>query len=101
MRVPLDLHAVASGGSAAFAAATPIRIRELLALAVREVIGERAQRDIFLRSIHRTLAGFAAGDFAVDINGRRYADADAVVVCESVAAVRFFAVRRTRAGAER
>jgi hypothetical protein len=94
VRVPLDLHAVATDGSAAFALATPLRVRELLALAVREAIGSRAPYDKFVRSVHRTLAGLAQGDFIVSINGRRFVDADAVVVCEGIADVRFFLTQR-------
>jgi hypothetical protein len=94
VRIPLDLHAVASNGSAAFALVTPLRVRDLLALAVREAIGARAPHDKFVRSIHRTLAGIAAGDFTVDINGRTYGDVEAVVVCEGTADVRFFVERR-------
>ncbi|HEY1977917.1 MAG TPA: hypothetical protein VGG89_15295 [Candidatus Baltobacteraceae bacterium] len=94
VRVPLDLHAVAADGSAAFALATPLRVRELLALAVREAIGSRAPSDKFMRSVHRTLAGLARGDFIVDINGRSFVDADAVVVCEGSADVRFFLTQR-------
>lgn len=94
VRVPLDLHAVATDGSAAFALATPLRVRELLALAVREAIGSRAPYDKFLRSVHRTLAGLARGDFIVNINGRSFVDADAVVVCEGTADVRFFLTQR-------
>lgn len=94
VRVPLDLHAVAADGSAAFALATPLRVRELLALAVREAIGSRAPDDKFMRSVHRTLAGLDRGDFIVDINGRSFFDADAVVVCEGTADVRFFLTQR-------
>ena len=90
VRVPLDLHAVASCGSIAFALATPLQVRALVALAVREVLGVRAPRDKVVRSMHRTLAGLIAGDFTVDINGRTFADPDTVVMCESVADVRFF-----------
>lgn len=90
----MDLHAVAADGSAAFALATPLRVRELLALAVREAIGSRAPSDKFMRSVHRTLAGLARGDFIVDINGRSFVDADAVVVCEGSADVRFFLTQR-------
>ena len=99
VRVPLDLHAVAADGSAAFAFATPLRVRELLALAVREAIGSRAPHDKFLRSVHRTLAGLVKGDFIVDIDGRSFVDPDAVVVCEGSADVRFFL--RQRAGVRR
>ena len=101
VRVPLDLHAVAAEGAAAFALATPLRVRELLALAVREAIGMRAPHDKFARSMHRTLAGLADGDFTVDINGRTFADAEAIVVCEGTADVRFFLSQRRRAGARR
>jgi hypothetical protein len=98
VRVPLDLHAVAADGSAAFAFATPLRVRELIAMAVREAIGMRAPHDKFLRSIARTLAGLAQGDFTVDINGRRFADPEAVVVCAGTVDVRFFVGRRHHAG---
>ena len=94
MRVPLDLHAVASSGSAAFALVTPLRVRDLLAMAVREAIGARAPQDKFFRSMHRTLAGVTAGDFTVDIDGRTFADVEAVVVCEGTAQVRFFVERQ-------
>jgi hypothetical protein len=94
VRVPLDLHAVACGGSAAFALVTPLRVRDLLALAVREAIGARAPQDKFYRSMHRTLAGVAAGDFTVDIDGRTFGDVETVVVCEGTADVRFFVERR-------
>ena len=100
IRVPLDLHAVAAGGSAAFALATPLRVRDLLALAVREVIGVRAPHDKFERSMVRTLAGLAAGDFVVDIDGRSFADGNTVVMCEGSVAVRFFIKRGKRAGLE-
>ena len=100
VRVPLDLHSVASVGCAAFALATPLRVRELLALAVREAIGTRAPHDKFMRSMHRTVAGLEAGDFTVDIDGRSFADADAVIVCEGVARVRFFLRSRNSADVE-
>jgi hypothetical protein len=100
VRVPLDLHAVSSAGSAAFALATPLRVRELLAMAVREAIGARAPADKYQRSLSRTLDGFAAGDFTVDIDGRHFSDGDAVVMCEGTAMVRFFLGRGTPAGLE-
>lgn len=90
VRVPLDLHAVALSGSGAFALATPVRVRDLVGLAVREAIGARAPHDKQLRSVAATLAGLAAGRFTMDVNGRRYADADDVVVCEGELQVRFF-----------
>jgi hypothetical protein len=97
VKVPLDLHAVAIGGSGAFALATPLRIRDLLKFAVREALGARAPHDKFSRSVHRTLSGLAAGDFIVDVDGRGFADADAIVVCEGTADVRFFLSHRRRA----
>jgi hypothetical protein len=97
VRIPLDLHAVAADGSAAFALATPLRVRELLALAVREAIGARAPHDKFLRSMRRTLAGLADGDFTLDVDGRSFSDAEAVIVCGGTADVRFFVGRRRRA----
>ncbi len=100
VRVPLDLHAVASGGSAAFALATPLRVRDLLALAVREAIGARAPYDKFQRSVRRTLAGLAAGDFTIDVNGRHFSDAESVIVCDGTVNVRFFAARSRGAGLE-
>lgn len=96
VKVPLDLRAVAAGGSSAFALATPLRVRDLIAYAVREAIGSRAPHDKFLRSIHRTLAGLAAGDFTIQVDGRPFADPDAVVVCEGLADVRFFLTKRRR-----
>jgi hypothetical protein len=101
VKVPLDLHAVAVGGSGAFALATPLRIRDLLNFAVREALGTRAPYDKFVRSIHRTLAGLAAGDFLVDVNGRCFADADAIVVCEGTADIRFFLTARRRTSLRR
>lgn len=103
VRVPLDLHAVSTCGSAVFAFATPLRVRDLLALAVREAIGPRAPHDKFQRSMVRTLAGLAKGDFTLDIDGRRFVDSESVVVCEGSVCVRFFATPRNcprRAGLE-
>ena len=91
VRVPLDLHAVSANGSGAFALATPLRVRDLLSLAVREAIGSRAPHDKFLRSLRATLNGLSSGRFTVHINGRAFDDADEVVVCRDVADVRFFA----------
>lgn len=85
----------------AFALATPLRVCELLALAVRETIGPRAPQDKFLRSMRRTLAGLDSGDYTVDINGRTFTDANAVIVCEGTVDVRFFLNRRrSRTGIE-
>ena len=94
VRVPLDIHAVASNGSGAFALATPLRVRDLVSLAVREAIGSRAPADKFARSLRTTLHGLSAGRFTVDIDGRLFDDAEAVVVCGEIADVRFFTPAR-------
>lgn len=94
VRVPLDLHAVTCNGSGAFALATPVRVRDLVTLAVREAIGARAPADKFARNVRTTLHGLSAGRFTVDIDGRLFDDADSVVVCSEVANVRFFVPAR-------
>ncbi len=90
VRVPLDIHAVACTGSGAFALATPIRVRDLVSLAVREAIGARAPQDKFARTLRTTLLGLSSGRFTVDIGGRHFQDADEVVVCGDVVDVRFY-----------
>lgn len=90
VRVPLDLHAVACSGSGAFALATPVRVQDVVSLAVREAIGARAPQDTFARSLRATLAGLSTGRFTIDINGRLFHDADDVVVCGETVDVRFF-----------
>ncbi len=88
--VPIDLDAVVLGDSAAFALATPLRVRSLISMAVQQVLGPRAPQDKRDRTLASTLAGIANGSFVVDINGRRYTRADEVVVCAGVATLRFF-----------
>ncbi|MEO6913735.1 MAG: hypothetical protein ABI182_06940 [Candidatus Baltobacteraceae bacterium] len=90
VQVPLDLHAVAANGSAAFALATPLRVATLVAMAVKEVIGSRAPHDKFQRSLKTTLAGLADGRYRVVIDGRIFQTSEAVVVCAGIADVRFF-----------
>ena len=94
MRVPLDIHAVSANGSGAFALATPVRVADLVMLAVREAIGTRAPHDKFVRSLRSTLSGLAGGRFFVDIDGRRFTDVDDVVMCGATARVRFFVPSR-------
>ncbi len=94
VRVPLDIHAVACSGSGAFALATPVRVRDLLSLAVREAIGTRAPDDKFTRNLRTTLLGLSAGRFTVEIDGRFFSDADSIVVCGEVADVRFYIAAR-------
>jgi len=88
--VPIDVGTVAATDSCAFALATPVRIDRLLVLAVCEALGGRAPQDKRARSIAATLAGFAAGEFVVDVDGRIYRRPDAVVMCEQFATLRFF-----------
>jgi hypothetical protein len=90
VRVPLDLHAVTCSRSGAFALATPLRVRDLVSLAVREAIGARAPADKFARNLRTTLLGLSSGRFSVDINGRHFHDPEEVVVCGEIADVRFF-----------
>jgi hypothetical protein len=71
-----------------------MRVREILALAVREAIGALAPPDKFARSVHRTLKGLSSGDYTVDIDGRSFVDPDSVVVCTGTADVRFFVKNR-------
>ena len=97
VRVPLDLHAVAESGSGAFALATPLRVRDVLSLAVRAAIGERAPAETFARSLRMTLAGLSDGRFIVVIDGRRFQDIGSVVLCRDVADVRFFLPARSAA----
>jgi len=97
VNVPLDLSVVRSTACAAFAFATPLRIEEIVALAVREAQGTRAPVDKIKRCIRATLAGLYAGNFFVDVDGRAFRDPRAVVMCEGWANVRFF----LRAGAAR
>ena len=61
---------------------------------------ESASRQVLAKR-HRTLAGLAKGDFIVDIDGRTFADAEAVVVCEGTADIRFFLATRRRAALRR
>ena len=93
VRVPVDLHAVARTGCAAFASVTPLRLYHLLALAVREAIGARAPHEHFSRNLRATIAGLNAGRFTVDVDGRSFAHPDEVVVCRETARVRFFLAR--------
>jgi hypothetical protein len=95
VNVPLDLSVVRSTACAAFAFATPMRIEEIVALAVREAQGARAPVDKIRRCIRATLAGLYAGNFFVDVDGRAFRDPRTVVMCERWANVRFFLRTRT------
>jgi hypothetical protein len=97
--VPIDLNAVVANASAAFALATPLRLADIVATAVVVALGQRAPQDKRERAVRRTLDGLYAGDFVVEIDGRTYSDADAVVVCAGVVGLRFFARRTHRRAA--
>lgn len=91
--VPIDVNAVASNASAAFALATPLRIQDLVVHAVVQSLGPRAPQDKRERVIARTLAGLCEGRFIVEIDGRLYHDPHEVVVCAGIATLRFFSRR--------
>jgi hypothetical protein len=97
--VPTDIGTIAATASGVFAAATPLRVREILVLAVREALGERAPTDKVQRGIRATLAGFVAGEYAVYVDGRAFTNLDDVVLCAGVATLRFFV--RARRGVRR
>jgi len=88
--VPIDVGTIAKTGSSAFALATPMRVDELLVFAVHVALGERAPQDKRDRGVRATLAGFAAGRFVVDVNGRLFDRPDAVVVASGAVSLRFF-----------
>jgi len=94
--VPIDVGTIADTASCAFALATPIRVDRLLVLAVHEALGIRAPADKRERVVGATLAGFEAGRFVVDVDGRIYDRPDAVVVVTGVAVLRFFSTEARR-----
>jgi hypothetical protein len=88
--IPIDVSAVSSNACAAFALATPLRVRDLLAAAVIEALGKRAPQDKRERVIGSTLAGLAEGRYVVEIDGRVYTDPEEVAVCAGTVSLRFF-----------
>ncbi len=92
--VPIDVSLVAASASPAFALATPLRVGDVLRTGIMEALGSRAPQDKREREASAALAALEAGDYVVEIDGRRYFRADDVVVCSGTIAVRFF-VRRT------
>jgi len=88
--VPLDVGTIAATRSEAFALATPLRVEELLKLAVYEALGSRAPQDKRERGLRATLAGLRAGRFVVDVDGRLFGRVDDVVLCSGTATLRFF-----------
>ena len=94
--VPIDVSAVASTASTAFALATPLRVGDLLAVAVVEALGPRAPQDKRERVVRYTLEGLADGTYVVEIDGRVYTHPDDVAVCSGTVALRFFVSRALR-----
>jgi hypothetical protein len=95
--VPIDVTAVSSTASAAFALATPLRVSDLLTAAVIEALGPRAPQDKRERVVRSTIAGLAEGEYVVEIDGRFYTDPDDVAVCSGIVTLRFFLRRALRA----
>jgi hypothetical protein len=83
--------------SPVFSFATPLRVSDLLALAIIQALGPRAPRDKRERGLRTTLAGLRAGEFVVDIDGRIFRDPSEVVVCSGSAILRFFSSEARRA----
>ncbi|MEA2665178.1 MAG: hypothetical protein QOI11_2122 [Candidatus Eremiobacteraeota bacterium] len=88
--VPIDVSAVASTASTAFALATPLRVGDLVTAAVSEALGARAPQDKRERVVRSTLAGLADETYVVEIDGRIYTHPDDVAVCAGTVALRFF-----------
>ena len=95
--VPIDVRVVVETDSPAFALATPLRVDDLVALAVNEALGPRAPQDKRARSLRATLGGLREGKFVVDVDGRMYQRAEDVVVCAGSVTLRFFIERELRA----
>ncbi len=95
--VPIDVRAVVETDSPAFALATPLRVDDLVALAVNEALGPRAPQDKRARALRATLGGLREGKFVVDVDGRTYQRAEDVVVCAGSVTLRFFIERELRA----
>ena len=91
--VPIDVRAVASNASAAFALVTPLRVEDMVVLAILQSLGPRAPQDKRERIVQRTLDGLCEGRFIVEIDGRHYDRPNEVVVCAGVANLRFFSRR--------
>jgi hypothetical protein len=94
--VPIDVGIIAATTSGAFALVTPLRVDELLAIAVCQALGEHAPPDKRERSVRATLAGFRAGRFVIAIDGRIFDRADAVVVAAGVVTLRFYSAEPRR-----
>jgi hypothetical protein len=88
--IPIDIGTIAATGGSVFAAATPLRLDQLVALAVHEALGTRAPLDKRERSVRTALDGLHAGKFVVDVDGRVCGRGDDVIVCAGTVTLRFF-----------
>jgi hypothetical protein len=97
--IPIDVRTIASTACSAFALVTPLRVEQLLRLAVYEVLGTRAPQDKRERGIRATLDGLRDGSFVIDVDGKIFDCLDDVVVCAGTATLRFFSTERGRVSA--
>jgi hypothetical protein len=100
LAIPIDVRIIANTACSAFALVTPLRVEQLLRLAVYEVLGTRAPADKRERSVRAALDGLREGSFVIDIDGKIFDCPDDVVVCAGTATLRFFSnePRRVSAG---
>jgi hypothetical protein len=89
--IPIDIGIIGATGSEVFARATPMRIDQLIVLAVHEALGMRAPQDKRERALQATLGGFTAGHFILDVDGRLFTNPNQIVVCTESVTLRFFA----------
>lgn len=88
--VPIDVDMISASGSNAFALATPLRVAELVDLAIETALGPRAPEDKRERTRRHTHDALEAGRFVVDVDGRLFFRRDQVVVCTGTVVLRFF-----------
>lgn len=96
VRIPIDIGTIVMTGCGAFALATPLRVETLIELAVSEALGPRAPQDKRERTMRSTLAGFRAGAYRVDVDGRFVDRLDDTIVCAGTVTLRFFLRRSVR-----
>jgi hypothetical protein len=96
VRIPIDVGTIVTTGCSAFALGTPLRVDALIRLAVNEALGARAPQDKRERTLRSTLAGFRAGNFLLDIDGRFFDQLDQTVMCAGTVTLRFFLRRSVR-----
>ena len=94
--IPIDVRTIAGTACGAFALATPLRVEQLLRLAVYEVLGTRAPQDKRERGVRAALAGLRDGSFVIDVDGKIFECPDDVVVCSGTATLRFFSTEPRR-----